>query len=557
LDRGALATAEAMLERARALSAKLDNSELRAHIDDTLLHVLSEAGQQERVFEFGQQLLAALGRDTTAAARLADIHLTIAQAAVAAARLTEASEHLTQARSLDREHALEARIDALGARIALDERRIEDAERLAHSALAVAERLGHVSVACEALVVIGRLARGKDLDRAEDAFQRAHNLAEAHGLTVWRSRALHELGTIDLFRDASPRRLLEARALALDTGALVTAAYVEGELSALYNMQFDLERSLEAARAALQAARRYRLGGVEAMALVFEAEVHAYHRDRTSMERCLAEMAAVAGSDLFFPTAAWECRALCSLGEEQRARAVRELESAIERARLLPLAAPMPAYGLWVLFRGLHNLDAASALEEVRGSWAMMHPATRGLLEYAEAIQLGRAGQHVQAAAAIATGDAVLALTPWFFHMGRRILAEAAITDGWGEPALWLRQSSAFFDKHGYEAIASACASLLRKTGAATSLRRSHLEVPKPFRGQGVTEREMEVLIILVEGLSNKDIGARLYLSPKTVEKHVASLMDKLEVRTRVQLAALATAKMGDRAGGRWGTSSM
>ena len=43
----------------------------------------------------------------------------------------------------------------------------------------------------------------------------------------------------------------------------------------------------------------------------------------------------------------------------------------------------------------------------------------------------------------------------------------------------------------------------------------------------GVTARELEVLRLLGEGLSNKDIGARLYLSPRTVERHVASLTVK------------------------------
>jgi DNA-binding NarL/FixJ family response regulator len=67
----------------------------------------------------------------------------------------------------------------------------------------------------------------------------------------------------------------------------------------------------------------------------------------------------------------------------------------------------------------------------------------------------------------------------------------------------------------------------------------------------------MEVLAVLSDGLSNKEIAARLYLSPKTVEKHVASLMDKLEVRSRTQLAAMAAGKMGDAARADWGKSPM
>ena len=56
----------------------------------------------------------------------------------------------------------------------------------------------------------------------------------------------------------------------------------------------------------------------------------------------------------------------------------------------------------------------------------------------------------------------------------------------------------------------------------------------------GVTARELEVLRLLGEGLSNKDIAARLYLSPRTVERHVASLTAKAGVTRRSELVAFA-----------------
>lgn len=45
---------------------------------------------------------------------------------------------------------------------------------------------------------LARAARLHDLAEAEDAFDRAYRIADEHGLVVWRIRALHELGTIDL-----------------------------------------------------------------------------------------------------------------------------------------------------------------------------------------------------------------------------------------------------------------------------------------------------------------------------------------------------------------------
>jgi DNA-binding NarL/FixJ family response regulator len=55
--------------------------------------------------------------------------------------------------------------------------------------------------------------------------------------------------------------------------------------------------------------------------------------------------------------------------------------------------------------------------------------------------------------------------------------------------------------------------------------------------------REREVLALVSYGLSNKAIAERLYISPNTVKTHVASLLNKLNVHTRVQLAALAASQ--------------
>ena len=75
---------------------------------------------------------------------------------------------------------------------------------------------------------------------------------------------------------------------------------------------------------------------------------------------------------------------------------------------------------------------------------------------------------------------------------------------------------------------------------------RGHRHVPRgPTRATaanpaGLTRRQVEVLELLAQGLSNPEIAARLSLSAKTVEHHVSALLAKLEVGSRRQAAGAA-----------------
>ncbi len=55
-----------------------------------------------------------------------------------------------------------------------------------------------------------------------------------------------------------------------------------------------------------------------------------------------------------------------------------------------------------------------------------------------------------------------------------------------------------------------------------------------------LTKREREVLRLLADGLTNEEIGKRLFLSPETVRTHVQKAMRRLEADTRTQAVALA-----------------
>jgi len=82
------------------------------------------------------------------------------------------------------------------------------------------------------------------------------------------------------------------------------------------------------------------------------------------------------------------------------------------------------------------------------------------------------------------------------------------------------------------------------------SLRDQGVSVPRGKRREtrrhdaGLTARQVEVLSLLAEGLSNVDIADQLFLSSRTVEHHVAAVMSKLNASTRDQ-AVTAAAEQG------------
>jgi two-component system response regulator DevR len=78
-------------------------------------------------------------------------------------------------------------------------------------------------------------------------------------------------------------------------------------------------------------------------------------------------------------------------------------------------------------------------------------------------------------------------------------------------------------------------------------LERIHNGVEEPHELRSLTEQERRILGFIAEGLTNRDIAAKMFLAEKTVKNYVSSLLAKLGLERRTQAAILATKLFGDR----------
>lgn len=109
-----------------------------------------------------------------------------------------------------------------------------------------------------------------------------------------------------------------------------------------------------------------------------------------------------------------------------------------------------------------------------------------------------------------------------------------ALSDG-NEKAM--KKSVEIFENLGASAASQLIKRKMRKSGIKNipkGPRQSTKDNPS-----GLTERQVEILELVANGLSNSDIGNKLYISARTVENHISTIFSKLNIHTRTEAAAL------------------
>lgn len=541
LHDGALTTAETVLERARSLS---QDTSCWLAASEMLTETLSLAGKTERVFEVGGALVGRLSVLPPMPDRIARVHLRLAHAAGAAGNRELATSQVVSARQKAEEvgdKGLDASLDAMAAWIAFEERRAGEAVALARSALDAARREGLAEVACEALELLGRVARQHDVVAARAAFQEVDHIASQHELPMWQLRARHELATLDMISTGDVEAFPEVRDLAVANGAWALAATVDVQIAAGLVVQVRAGEAAQAAERAVTATRRFGLAGLP-KALVLHAAAHALRGDEPAMEGLVDEALGLAPDDAELAAYAMvQCRGMLGLVTENRSAARSCIRDGFRLLHRSGSSATLPLQGLWGLLVAVDGSDPDEAAEAIVGADdpSLLGP---GFAACAEAVRLGRAGRHAAARTALERADSRFGVSlMWYRHWCRRVVAEAALADHWGQPADWLRESAVYFERTGHPQVASACRRLLKDAGVPVPRKgRGSAPVPDRMRARGVTSREMDVLQLVATGLGNREIATRLYLSPRTVENHVAHLLAKTGATKRAELSRLA-----------------
>jgi DNA-binding CsgD family transcriptional regulator len=388
----------------------------------------------------------------------------------------------------------------------------------------------------------GGARRRRTCSGPRQCFLGALALAEIRGLVTLRARALAALGSLDVLRAGSSDRVALAREAALDAGMAALAAESTHDLAMLALLRFEVEDARTWARETVVLGRRFRLGWVLAAGLIKQAWAAALTGNPEEAERLLSEaQPIVGGNPRGCALMSGHVRSAIALGDENLHAAWSAVEEAAElwwRHRL----EPRPYLGLWVLLAALTNPSGFEpARERLEQRCVLWQPTIAGLCFAAQAAVVVADADLARADELLARAEPLLEPTPWFRavayrHIGERLLAADSPTgDG------LLRAAIAFFAGAGSQHPAEAARSVLRAAGRPVPRRgRGQATVPAHLATAGVSSREMDVLRLLAEGLTNRQIAARLYLSPRTVEKHVERLLAKTDSPNRVALAARA-----------------
>ncbi|GAA1061690.1 ATP-binding protein [Agromyces bracchium] len=543
---------------ARALAALLD-----AGVDDAarIAHHAVEAGDVDAIVEWAPRAAAeavASGAHRQAVAhlrsalehadrfppdRLVEIVERYAIESYTIGATTEASDRQVETIALRRRLGDPV---ALGASLRWQSRfdwltgRRAGAEAAAAEASAVLAEAGDRTMLAFALSNEAQLALlVHDLDRARDLSAKAIAIARETGDAGVLSHALNNHGTAiaQLGDDAGLAELAEAAEIAMAVDDVENASRAYVNLIWVSLDEYRLDRAKELLPIALEAAERSEF-----------IAIAAYHRvEQSRLELARAHWdAALATVDVSVDLPHARCAAMTVAGlvhlrrgDDGADEALAEAQAIADRIGEFQRRGPVGIARVeQALLRG--DLDTAGSLASELYAEAIERRAHG--LDMELAYLLGRAGRPVAVPAADrhpfalqARGDPRASAALWRelgcpYHEARALAESPDESD--------LLESLTILDRIGAEPLARQVRADLRARGVRSIPRGP--SVGTRSNPEGLTDRQVDVLRLLVEGLTNAEIAGRLVVSVRTVDSHVAAVLGKLGVATRQEAARVA-----------------
>lgn len=527
VSHAALDVADRHLRDAQLLTGGL--SQRAVEVTTQRLETLVLAGRAADAYDSGSAVLPGV-----ADADATRLILATARAAFAVGRLENARSLLAK---VEREpDAAGSELSLLQARAALAERSASAIDVGNHAAIQ-ARAEGRFDLACEALIIVGAAARRRNTAEAINALDQALELSRSHSLAVWEVQALAELGVIDMMTASDTVRLDQARRLATAAGMPGTVAKIDVTIAqAIIPRQGYRSAYPIIVRGVIQA-RQLRL-----------TELHAQAHSH------LAESLILAGVDPMY--------------DESGSAPVNDLDTILAETQLLAERTRRPFYlGGILAARAWLDGDETAATAIENAPWAHPQELTiapwwgfaallcvlRGVhpekafgptqlighhtnhAAHAYGVALWALGNKEPADDAIRTAELLLEHTPFWRHMLRTAIAPRMFQLGVDDVEGWLREADAFCadtsERHLQRRVRLALGMIgvkIPRTAAGT--------VPSHLARHGLTAREVDVLRLLNAGLTNAEIAQSLFISIRTVESHVSSMLQKTGTDGRSQL---------------------
>lgn len=432
---------------------------------------------------------------------------------------------------------------------------LDEAKREVHEALTAAEQLGQLPLLARAhrMLLVLHLWTGP-AHRAWTHARMAVDLAERTGERnlTWSAHYLAAvLAGLTSHTSVLGTHLAEATRLAqelasplLELRTMEIALEYRAGIGEWDRAVADGERALVLARALDQTTLLARIAH-------WVSGVYMQRGDFTAAQRLMQEAWEVSGAGHLDLSRPFEVHGVLPayVARTRYLHAAGEHEAALAHGRVALEIADRTSFIAWAVYRLLPTMASAAmalgdheTLRTIRHRLAdeaerLAHPIGQAWVQIIDGELAGAAGRFDEAVRLLQRAIAALEAVPYQFDAAqtRLRLARILVKRGAKGDAVQEAQGAlSLFTALGAKPALDETRTLLRELGA-------HVPTAAATNALGgLTPRELEIVRLVAQRLSNKEIGARLGITARTAGTHLANIYDKLEVRDRTALGDLA-----------------